>query len=187
MQLLFEVIPVLLFFLAFKFYGIYVATTVGIVASLLQVLFTRFYLKNWDKKQLITLAVFVVFGGMTLYFHDPIFVKWKPTIVFWAFGLVIIGSQIITQKPLMQRMMENMLQQKAVVPDTVWKKLNLLWAAFFLIMGGINLYVAYHLSNDAWVNFKFYGVTGALFVISFIQAIYLMRYMTETKNEGQNG
>src|SRR3990167_3494611 len=98
MQLFYEIFPIFLFFLAFKFYGIYSATIVGIVTTLLQVLINRIWLKKWDKKQIITLAVFVLFGGMTLYFHDPIFVKWKPTIVFWIFALVILVTQFFTRK-----------------------------------------------------------------------------------------
>lgn len=176
MQLFYEIFPVFLFFLAFKFYGIYVATVVGIVATLLQVVFNRLWLGKWDRKQLITLGVFVFFGGMTLYFHNPIFVKWKPTIVFWIFAIAILGSHFFTQKTLMQRLMENMLQDKGHIPLRVWKRLNMMWAVFFIALGSINLYVAYFFNDDVWVNFKFYGVTGALFLFSLIQALYLVRY-----------
>lgn len=179
MQFLYEIFPVFLFFLAFKWYGIYVATVVGIVSTFLQVMINRVWVGKWDNKQLITLVIFIVFGGMTLYFHNPIFVKWKPTIVFWIFSLVIIGSHLFTQKPLMQRLMENMMQGKGIVPDLVWKKLNLMWGIFFIILGSINLYIAYYFSNDAWVNFKFYGITAALMILSIFQAIYLMRFMVE--------
>jgi intracellular septation protein len=182
MQLLYEIFPVFLFFLAFKFYDIYTATIVGIAATLLQVILNRLYFGQWDKKQLITLGVFLLFGGMTLYFHNPIFVKWKPTIVFWVFALVILVTQFFTPKPLMQRLMENVLQDKAIIPSGIWKKLNAIWCIFFISMGTINLYVAYYFSNDAWVNFKFYGVTTALILLSVLQAFYLVRYMPpETK------
>jgi intracellular septation protein len=183
MQFLYEIFPVFLFFLAFKWYGIYVATVVGMVTTFIQVIINRLWIGKWDNKQLITLVIFVFFGGMTLYFHDPIFVKWKPTVVFWIFSLAIMGSQLLTQKPLMQRLMENMLQGKGVVPDPVWKKLNLIWGFFFIILGGINLYVAYYYSNDAWVNFKFYGITTALMGLSVFQAIYLMRFMVESETK----
>lgn len=181
MQLFYEIFPVFLFFLAFKFYDIYVATMVGIIATLIQVILTRIWNKSWDRKQLITLGVFLVFGGMTLYFHNPIFVKWKPTVVFWIFGLVILGSQFFTQKPLMQRLMENVIQEKGTIPKQIWKRLNFFWAFFFIILGMVNLYVAYYYSNDVWVNFKFYGVTAALFVLSILQALYLMCYLSENK------
>jgi intracellular septation protein len=180
MQLLYEIFPVFLFFMAFKFYGIYFATIVGIVATVIQVILTRLIAGNWEKKQVVTMCVFVLFGGMTLYFHNPIFVKWKPTIVFWIFAIVIILSQIFTPKPLMRRMMESALQDQ-IIPSTVWKKLNVMWALFFMLMGSVNLYVAYNYTNDAWVNFKFYGITGALIVASIAQAVYLFRYLTEDK------
>lgn len=179
MQLFYEIFPVLLFFIAFKAFDIYVATTVGIVATLGQVIVNRLWRGNWDRKQLVTLSVFLVFGGMTLYFHDPIFVKWKPTIVFWIFSACILVTQFVTAKPLMQRLFENVLQGKGEVPLKVWKNLNLVWAFFFIVLGAINLYVAYYYSNDVWVNFKFYGITSALFVLSIFQAFYLMRYINE--------
>jgi intracellular septation protein len=182
MQFLFEIFPVFLFFLAFKFYGIYAATVVGIVTTFLQVVIYRLWKKSWDKKQVITLIVFLVFGGMTLYFHDPIFVKWKPTIVFWVFAVAIVITQYFTHKPLMQRLMENMVQGKHTMTSQIWKKLNLMWAVFFVVLGGINLYVAYYCSNDAWVNFKFYGITSALFLFSIVQALYLSRFMTESSS-----
>jgi len=179
MQFLYEIFPVFLFFLTFKFYGIYVATIVGIVSCAIQVLFTKCYKKKWDKAQLITLAVFTIFGGMTLYFHNPIFVKWKPTVVFWIFALVMLGSQLFTSKPIIERMLENVMQTKGSVPKNVWKKLNLIWIAFFIILGGVNLFIAYSYSNDTWVNFKFYGLTAAFFIFSFLQALYLSRYLSE--------
>ena len=182
MQLFYEILPVFLFFLAFKFYDIYVATVVGIVATVIQVVATKTMTGKWDRKQVITMAVFVFFGGMTLYFHNPIFVKWKPTIVFWIFALAIFITQAFTRKPLMQRMMEGALQQSAAIPSLVWRKLNLSWAIFFITIGAVNLYVAYFFSNDAWVNFKFYGITSSLLVASIIQALYLVRYMAEKEH-----
>ena len=179
MQLIYEILPVFLFFLAFKFCGIYVATSVGIIATLVQSILTRLVTKKWDKKQLITLGVFSFFGGLTLYMHDPIFVKWKPTIIFWIFAMVLIGSQLFTKKPLIQRMMVKAMEGNYVIPTTVWGRLNLMWAVFFAGLGTLNLYVAYHYNNDVWVNFKFYGISVALIVFSILQALYLARYMQE--------
>lgn len=176
LNLLYDFIPVLLFFIAFKFYGIYVATTVGIVATALQVIITTVWKKKCDRKQLITLFVFVLFGGMTLYFHNPIFVKWKPSIIFWIFGMFFLLSHFIGKKVIIQRMMENMLEGKKL-PDTVWKRMNLSWALFFLILGTVNIFIAYHFSTDAWVNFKFYGILGLLLVFSVLQAVCLSRYL----------
>lgn len=180
MQLLYEILPVFLFFLAFKFYGIYVATIVGIVATLIQSVLTRMVTSKWDRKQLITLGVFAFFGGLTLYFHDPIFVKWKPTIIFWIFSIILLGSQIFTKRPLIQRMMVNAMVENYAIPQSVWSRINLVWALFFVLLGSVNLYIAYYYSNDAWVNFKFYGISSALIVFSVLQAIYLARFMQET-------
>jgi intracellular septation protein len=182
LNLFYDFVPVLLFFIAFKFYGIYAATVVGIVVTALQVIITTFWKKKLDKKQLITLAVFVVFGGMTLYFHNPIFVKWKPSVIFWLFGVVFLLSHFIGKKPIIQRMMEGMLEENNnKLPDKVWKRLNAAWAVFFILLGGINIFVAYHFSTDTWVNFKLYGILGLLFVFSFLQAICLTRYLNEVK------
>lgn len=179
----FDFIPVLLFFIAFKWYGIYVATTVGIVVTALQVVLTRIMRKKFDNQQLVTLVVFVVFGGMTLYFHNPIFIKWKPTIIFAVFGMVFLGSQFIGHKPLIQRMLEKMVEGQAhTVPNTVWKRLNLVWAMFFFMLASVNLYVAYRFSTEWWVNFKVYGIMGILLVFSFLQAMYLTRYLSEAKS-----
>lgn len=183
MQFFYELFPVFLFFLAFKFYGIYVATIVGIVATLIQVIIYRVWHQFWDRKQLMTLAVFVFFGGMTLYFHNPIFVKWKPTIVFWVFAIIIFASQLFTNKPLMQRLMQNVLQDKGHIPFLVWKRLNHMWAIFFASLGALNLYFAYYFNDNVWVNFKFYGITGALLLFSILQALYLVRYLSSTHHQ----
>lgn len=182
MHFMYDMLPVILFFVTFKWFGIYAATVVGMVATLAQVLITRMWRKKWDKTQLITFGVFLVFGSMTLYFHNPIFVKWKPTIVFWIFALCIVSSQLLTAKSLIQRLMEKVLEDKAHIPPRVWKQLTWIWVLFFLVMGGVNLYIAYQYSNNAWVNFKFYGITSALFLVSILQSLYLMRYLPEDKN-----
>jgi intracellular septation protein len=182
LNLLYDFFPVLLFFIAFKFYGIYVATVVGIVVTAFQVVTTTIWRKKIDKQQLVTLIVFTIFGGLTLYFHNPIFVKWKPSIIFWIFGCVILFSQFIGSKPLIQRMLAHLLEEGATLPIGVWRKLNLVWAIFFLILGSINIFVAYHFSTNAWVNFKLYGVLGLLILFSIGQAVYLTKYFAQEKN-----
>lgn len=177
LSLFYDFIPVLLFFVAFKLYGIYVATITGMVVTACQVIVTYAWKKRFDKQQLITLVVFTVFGSMTLYFHNPIFVKWKPTVVFWIFGAIFLITQVIGKKPLIQRMLETMLDGKAAVPSRIWQRLNLSWAAFFIILGTLNIYIAYSYSTDTWVNFKFYGILGLLFLFSFFQALCLSKYM----------
>lgn len=182
LNFLYEFLPIVLFFIAFKFYGIYVATIVGIVVTAIQLLGTLFWQKRLDKKQLITLIVFVLFGGMTLYFHNPIFVKWKPTIIFWIFGVILFLTQFIGNKPLAQRMLEKILEEKGgTLPKKIWSCLNLSWAIFFLSLGTLNIYVAYFYSTETWVNFKLYGILGLLFLFSIFQSIYLARYLSDEK------
>jgi intracellular septation protein len=185
LNMLIDFIPVLLFFAAFKLYGIYVATTVGIVATALQVIITRLVRKRFDNQQLVTLVVFVLFGGMTLYFHNAIFVKWKPTVVFWIFGIVFFLSQFIGEKPFAQRMLAGLIENESngakTVPAWVWKRLNYAWSIFFLALGSVNLYIAYYFDTDVWVNFKVYGILGLLLVFSFVQALCLTRYLSDVK------
>ena len=185
---LFDLLPVLLFFIVFKYQGIYAATWVGIISTILQATIYRVTKKQWDKMQVVTLIIFVIFGGMTLYFHNPIFVKWKPTIIFWIFSLVLFGSHFIGNKPMMQRILEgalsnekNMKQVKSphelVIPPQVGKKLNIAWTLFFLLLGALNIYVAYQFNDNVWVNFKLYGITAATLIFSVLQTIFLMRYL----------
>ncbi len=182
LNLFYDFIPLVLFFLAFKIYGIYVATVVGIAVTAVQVLVTALVAKRMDKVQLLMLAVFTVLGGLTLYFHDPIFVKWKPSVVYWIFGTALLLSHIIGNKPLMQRMFELKLEKnKATVPSQVWKKLNIAWACAFILLGGINIYVAYNFSTEIWVNFKLYGTLGFFLIFAFLQMIYLSRYISEVE------
>lgn len=182
LNFLYDFIPVILFFIAFKLYGIYVATAVGIMMTALQLGMSTLRHNRVDKQQLITLLVFIVFGGMTLYFHNPLFVKWKPTVIYWIFAVVLFFSHFIGNKPLIQRMLEKMLEDgHASIPEVVWTRLNAAWAIFFVLLGMLNIYIAYTFSTNAWVNFKLYGTLGALMTFSFLQAICLAKYMSEAK------
>ncbi len=139
MKLLFDLFPVLLFFIAYKLFGIYVATTVAIAASAAQVLWVRLRHRRTERMHLATLALLAIFGGMTLALRDPTFVMWKPSLVNWLFGVVFLLTQFLGDKPLVQRMMGHAID----VPDTAWRRLNLAWVAFFIVSGLVNLYVVY--------------------------------------------
>ena len=169
-----------MFFILFKWYGIYHATAVGMAMSFVQVMMTRWWWKKWDSKQIITLGVFLLFGSMTLYFHNPIFIKWKPSIVFWLFAICLEVSQHVGRTPLIQRLFQSALQEEGrlAVPSTIWRRLNRSWGVFFIILGIVNLYIAYTYDSNTWVNFKFYGITGLLLLFSIAQACYLARYAT---------
>ena len=181
MQAALDFFSVFLFFIAFQFYGIYVATTVGIITSALQAIIYRLIKKKWDYKQVITFVIFSFFGGMTLYFHNPIFVKWKPTIIFWIFAIIILFSHFFMEKPVMQRLLEPAFDQKLTAKH-IWHKINVAWVIFFILLGSINLYIAYYYSNDAWVNFKFYGILGPIFIFSLLQSVYLAHHVKEKNN-----
>lgn len=181
LNIIYEFLLVIIFFVTFKFYDIYAATITIMVGAALQLLVTRFYKGKYDKKQVIILVILFLFGGMTLYFHNPIFIKWKPTVVFWMLGAVFLVSQFMGKKTLTQRMLAHALEGKSMVPDVVWKRLNLAWAIFFLLLGLVNVFVAYYFSTDSWVNFKLYGVLSALLLFGFLQSLFLTRYMSTGK------
>ncbi len=180
MKFLFDLFPIILFFVAYKMYDIYVATAVAIAAAFVQT--GLFWLKNrrFEKMHLITLAILVVFGGLTLILRDPVFIKWKPTVVNWLFGATFMGSQFISEKTLVERMMSHAI----TAPVAIWRRINLAWVVFFVAMGALNIYVAYNFSEEAWVNFKLFGMMGLTLVFVFGQAFYLSRYM-ETDEESE--
>jgi intracellular septation protein len=173
MKFLFDLFPILLFFMAYKLYDIYVATAVAIFAALLQT--GLFWLKHrkFEKMHVITLGILILFGGLTLALRDPVFIKWKPTVVNWLFGIAFIGSRFIGKRTLVERMMSHAI----TAPGPVWLRLNWAWVVFFFGMGLLNIYVAYNFSEDTWVNFKLFGMMGLTLLFVFGQAFYLSRYM----------
>jgi intracellular septation protein len=179
MKLLFDFFPIVLFFIAYKFFGIYTATTVAMIASLSQVAFYRFKFQHYEKIHLISLAIIMILGGATLFFHNPWFIKWKPTGIYWLSALVFFSSSYIGSKPLIQKMME----ANVILPEKIWHRLNRAWALFFVLMGAVNIYVAYHFNTDIWVNFKLFGGVGFTLLFVLIQAVYLTRHMDNTELE----
>ncbi len=179
MKLLFDFFPILLFFLAYKLYDIYAATLVAIAASCVQVTFAWFSTRRVEPMHLVTLVLIIVFGGLTLILKDELFIKWKPTVVNWLFGLAFLASQLFGRRTLIERMMRNNL----ALPGAIWRRLNLSWALFFLVLGGVNLFVVYTFDTDTWVNFKLFGMLGLTLVFVIIQSFYLSRYMIEAKTE----
>jgi intracellular septation protein len=173
MKFLFDLFPILLFFLAYKLYDIYVATAVAIGAAFLQTGLYWLKHRKFETMHLVTLGILVVFGGLTLVLHDPVFIKWKPTVVNWLFAVVFLGSRFIGRRTLVERMMS----QAISVPAPIWLKLNWAWTLFFAATGVVNLYVAYNFSESTWVNFKLFGMVGLTLVFVFIQAFYLSRYI----------
>lgn len=172
MKFLVDFFPILLFFIVFKFYGIYAATAAAILASLATVLYSYFFNKKVDSLQWITLLVILLLGGATLFFHNELFIKWKPTVVEWAFALVFLGSQFFSEKNLTQRMLE----AQVYLPAHLWRRLNFSWVIFFTAMGAANIYVLSHYTTNVWVNFKMFGLLGLTTVFVIGQACYIAKH-----------
>jgi len=173
MKFLFDIFPVLLFFLAFKIWGIYPATAVAIAATFVQVGWSWVRHRKVDNMLWASLAIILVFGGATLWLQDETFIKWKPTVLYWLFGSILLGSDLLFRKNLIRAMMEKQL----TLPDPVWRKLNLSWVLFFALMGGANLYVAFNFPTDVWVNFKLFGGIGLMIAFVVAQGLMLSRYI----------
>jgi intracellular septation protein len=187
MKQLLEFFPILLFFIAFKIYDIYVATAVVMMATIIQVAFIWFRYRKVETMQWVTLGLVVIMGGATLYFQDALFIKWKFSVIEWLFGLVFLGSQFVGKKPFIERMMS----ANMTLPDAIWKRLNLIWALFFISVGFLNVYVMFHYSTDDWVYFKTFIAPALMVGFIVLQMFYLYQYIpdpselgkTETKTE----
>ncbi len=177
MKLLFDLFPVILFFIAFKFSDIYVATAVAIAATFLQIGWLKLRRRKVETMMWASLAIIVVFGGATLVLQDETFIKWKPTVLYWLFGAVIAGAKLLFRKNLIR----TLLGEQVRLPDVAWTRLAWSWAAFFAFMGAANLYVAYNFSTDAWVNFKLFGGMGLMLAFVVAQAVFLAPLIDEKK------
>jgi intracellular septation protein len=209
MKLLFDLFPVILFFIAYKlgnqnpelaaalatqWLGGLVsggqvgtqeaatlwATLIAIVATLAQVVYLLLRGKRIEPMLWISLLIIVLFGGATIWLHNEAFIKWKPTVLYWLFAAALLGGVWLFKKNLMRLLLGSQLQ----LPERVWQQLNTLWAGFFTLMGVLNLYIAYSYSTNAWVNFKLFGFTGLTLVFVLFQAWFLSRHLVQdTQND----
>jgi intracellular septation protein len=177
LKLLLDFFPIALFFVAFKIWGIYVATAVAIVATIAQIAWLRWSTGKVEPMQWLSLGIIVLFGGATILAHDETFIKWKPTVLYWLMGGALAGGLLFFRKNLLKSLMGAQLE----LPDAAWRTMNWSWVGFFALMGVLNLWVAFHFDTNTWVNFKLFGGLGlmALFVVA--QALYLSRYMKDAK------
>jgi len=183
MKFLFDFFPILLFFVAYKLYGIYAATATVIAATVVQVALVWLRHRRFENMHLITLGIVVVFGGLTLALHDPLFIKWKPTVAYWLFAAAFFGSAFVGEKCLVERMLGHAIS----VPGPIWSRLNMAWVAFFVAMGVLNIYVAYQFDENTWVNFKLFGLMGLTLAFMLAQGFYLGRYMEpEEETDGES-
>lgn len=174
MKLLIDFFPIILFFAAFKVWGIYTATAVAIAATVAQIAYLRLRHGKVEPMQWVSLGVIVVFGGATLLAHSETFIKWKPTVLYW-----VMAGGMLTATFLKKNAIRLMLQDKLELPEPAWLRLNLAWIAFLTGMGLLNLYVAFNYSTDTWVNFKLFGGMGLLLLFMLAQGVYLSRYIKE--------
>ena len=179
MSSLLEFLLLAAFFLSYLWKGIYAATAVIMVGSVLVLAVSWWKTRKLETLPLCVAILALVFGSVTLLLHDPVYIKWKFSVVEWLLGAVLVGSQFLGRKPLLRRALEEKLQ----VPDAVWTRLNLMWGVFFLFLGTLNVYVIYHFSTDAWVKFKVWGVSALMLVFIVIQAVYLSRHMPQEQEK----
>jgi intracellular septation protein len=171
MKFLFDLFPVILFFAAFQVWDIYVATGVAIAATFAQIGWLALRKKKIEPMLWASLAIIVVFGGLTLFLRDKTFIQWKPTVLYWLFAAVLAGAAL-TGRNLIKAMMSKQI----ALPEPVWAKLNWSWVGFFAFMGAANLFVAYNFSESAWVNFKLFGGLGLMLLFVLAQGAVLSRY-----------
>ena len=177
MKFLFDLFPVILFFVAFKVFDIYIATGVVIVATMAQIGWVWHRHGKVDTMLWVSLGLVVVFGGATLILHDETFIKWKPTILYWLFAVTLFASAQFFGKNLIRAMLDKQVE----LPDALWPRLNFAWMGFFAVMGVLNLWVAFNFSTDTWVSFKPFGGMGLLLVFIILQGLLLAKYIPEDK------
>lgn len=174
MKFLFDLFPVILFFVAFQLWDIYVATGVAIAASIAQIGWLALRGRKIEPMLWASLAIIVVFGGLTLALRDKTFIQWKPTVLYWLFASVLAGGAL-GGRNLIKAMLSNQL----ALPEPMWARLNWSWVAFFLLMGCANLYVAYNYSESTWVSFKLFGGMGLTLLFVLAQGLVLARYVED--------
>lgn len=179
MKALFDFFPIILFFATYKVFGIFAATAAAIAATVLQIGWTKWRHGKVDTMLWVSFTIITLLGGATLLLHDETFIKWKPTVLYWAFAIVLLFSNLVLRKNLMYVL----LHEKIALPHKVWNHVNLSWSLFFVALGIVNLYVAFNYSTDSWVNFKLFGVSGIMLAFILLQAMALSKYVEEDKEQ----
>lgn len=177
MQFLFDLLPVIAFFITYKLADIYIATGVLIVGVLLQTAISWIRFRKVSGMLLTSAVLVLVFGGLTLLIHDATFIKWKPTVVNWLFAGAFLISQFLKGPTIVQRLMG----ENVTLADADWRRLNFMWIAFFLIAGALNLWVAFRFDEATWVNFKLFGLMGLTFLFAIGQGFWIARKTESTE------
>jgi intracellular septation protein len=173
MNVFFDLIPAIAFFIAYKMAGIYIATIVLIVMSILQFGYTLIRYRRIDFLQAMICLLVLVFGSATVLLHDSEFLQWKVSVASWLMGVAFWATGRFTQTPLIQRMLKDSIE----LTPPVWKRLNRWWACYFLTLGVLNLIVAKLFSLNAWVDFKVFGIFGLTVLFVIAQGVYLQKHL----------
>ena len=179
MHAVFEYIPLILFFVVSKFADIYWATASLIATSALQILYYVIKKEKVPTRNWIFFGLIVVFGGLTIFLQNDLFLKWKVTIINGIFSIALIVSYYGFKKNIIKQF----LSESLTLPDPIWVKLNLSWAALFALLGALNLYVAFNYDLDTWVNFKVFGLTGITLVFAIGSIFSLYKYLPQEDDE----
>lgn len=173
MKQLLDFLPLIVFFVFYKLYDIFVASGALIVATAIALVYSWYKFRKLEKMTLVTFVLVAVFGGMTIYFHNSEFIKWKVTIIYALFAGALLVGQWVMKKPLIQ----SMLGKEITLPGSVWTRLNLAWAVFFIACGLLNIYVAFWLPESVWMNFKVFGLTALTLIFTLLSGVYMYRHM----------
>jgi intracellular septation protein len=176
MKFLFDLLPVGLFFVSIFLWDIFVATAVAIATSIAQVAWLKLRKKKVEPMVWASLAIILVFGGLTLYLRDKTFILWKPTVLYWLFAVVLSAAALMGRN-----LIRNLLSDQMQLPDAMWTRLNWSWVAFFVFMGCVNLYVAFNYSEKVWASFKLFGGMGLMFLFVIVQSVFLAKHVGEEK------
>lgn len=174
MNQLFELVPLIGFFAAYKLYDIYVAVIVLMALMALGLIITKLQKKTITSMQWVSFVLVLVFGGISVFFRNEIFIKWKPTVLNWGFAVAFLVSQYVGKKNFTERLLT---AAKIEAPKHIWQRLNWAWVIFFVVSGALNIFVAYQFSTDIWVNFKLFGLFGLTLLFAVGQALYLRSYL----------
>ncbi|MEZ9070104.1 septation protein A [Vibrio splendidus] len=181
MKQILDFIPLIIFFALYKMYDIYTATGALIVASAVQIALTYIIYKKVEKMQIITFLMVAVFGGMTIFLHDDNFIKWKVTIVYALFAIGLTVSHLMGKSAI-----KGMLGKEISLPETVWGKINWAWTLFFTLCAILNVYVAFNLPLDVWVNFKVFGLLIATFAFTLLTGVYIYKHLPKDQLQSKD-
>lgn len=174
-----DFLPLIVFFVFYKMYDIFVGTWALIIATGLALIYSWYKYRKVEKMTLVTFVMVAVFGSLTIYFHNPEFIKWKVSIIYGLFAIALLFTQFVMKKLIIQ----SILGKEITLPQPVWAKLNVAWAIFFIFCGLLNIYIAFWLSESLWINFKVFGLTAMMLIFTLLSGVYIYRHMQPQDNK----